>query len=61
MIMGADSHGNKRLVAVCDLFRESKIVWIEMLLDLKQRGLSFAPKLAVGDGSLGFWATLSEI
>ena len=32
-----------------------------MLLDLKQRGLSFAPKLATGDGGLGFWAALGEV
>ena len=61
VIMGADSHGNKELVAVCDGFRESKLGWREMLLDLKQRGLSFAPKLATGDGSLGFWAALDEV
>jgi len=61
VIMGADKHGNKELVAVCDGYRESKIAWSEMLLDLKQRGLSFAPKLSVGDGSLGFWAALAEV
>jgi transposase-like protein len=55
--MGADKHGNKELVAVQDGFRESKISWKEMLLDLKQRG----PKLAIGDGSLGFWAALDEV
>ena len=61
VIMGADKHGNKELVAVCDGYRESKIAWKEMLLDLKQRGLSFAPKLSVGDGSLGFWAAMDEV
>jgi putative transposase len=61
VIMGADKHGNKELVAVCDGYRESKIAWKEMLLDLKQRGLSFAPKLSVGDGSLGFWAAIDEV
>ena len=59
--MGADKHGNKELVDVQDGFRESKIAWSEMLLDLKQRGLSFGPKLAIGDGSLGFWAALDEV
>ena len=47
VIMGADKHGNKELVAVQDGFREGKLSWREMLLDLKQRGLSFAPKLAI--------------
>ena len=61
LIMGADRHGNKELVAVQDGFRESKLSWREMLLDLKQRGLSFAPKLATGDGGLGFWAALGEV
>ena len=61
VIMGADKHGNKELVAVCDGYRESKIAWREMLLDLKNRGLSFDPKLATGDGSLGFWAAMAEV
>jgi transposase-like protein len=61
IIIGADNNGNKELVAVSDGYRESKISWKEILLDLKQRGLSFAPKLSVGDGSLGFWAALDEV
>jgi len=61
VIIGADKHGNKELVAVQDGFRESKLSWREMLLDLKQRGLSFAPKLATGDGGLGFWAAIDEV
>jgi len=61
VIMGADKHGNKELVAVCDGFRESKLAWKEMLLDLKNRGLAFDPKLAIGDGSLGFWAAMDEV
>ncbi len=32
-----------------------------MLLDLKRRGLSCAPELAIGDGALGFWAALREV
>lgn len=61
IIIGADKYGNKELVAVSDGYRESKLSWREILLDLKNRGLSFAPKLAIGDGSLGFWAALSEV
>ena len=33
----------------------------ELLLDLKARGLNTPPKLAVGDGALGFWAALREV
>jgi len=32
-----------------------------VLLHLKGRGLKVAPKLAVGDGALGFWAALAEL
>jgi putative transposase len=60
IVMGADKHGNKELIAVNDGYRESKASWKEILLDLKQRGLKKAPKLAVGDGALGFWAALDE-
>jgi putative transposase len=31
------------------------------VLDLKRRGLEAAPKLAVGDGAMGFWAALHEV
>lgn len=60
IVMGADKHGNKELIAVSDGYRESKASWKEILLDLKQRGLKHGPKLAVGDGALGFWAALDE-
>lgn len=61
VIIGADEEGNKELVAVTDGVRESTISWKEVLLDLKQRGLTKAPSLAVGDGALGFWAALDEV
>jgi putative transposase len=60
LIMGADTQGNKELIAISDGYRESKISWREMLLDLKARGLQQMPKLAIGDGALGFWAALTE-
>lgn len=61
VIIGVTEHGNKELVAVYDGFRESSDSWAEVLLDLKQRGLSRGPELAVGDGALGFWNALSRI
>jgi len=42
------------LVALHDGHRESKESWLEVLRGLKARGLREAPKLAVGDGALGF-------
>jgi len=32
-----------------------------LLSDLKRRGLEVAPKLAIGDGAMGFWAALHEV
>ena len=61
IIMAADSEGNKELVAINDGYRESTISWKEILLDLKRRGLKEVPKLAVGDGAMGFWAALREV
>ena len=61
VLMGATADGRKELIAVLDGYRESKQSWRELLLDLKNRGLVMAPKLAVGDGALGFWAALREI
>ena len=31
------------------------------MLDLKRRGLTIAPELAVADGALGFWKALGEV
>ncbi|MCX7404018.1 MAG: IS256 family transposase, partial [Planctomycetia bacterium] len=61
VLMGATAEGRRELIAVIDGVRESKQSWQELLLDLKQRGLSTPPKLAVGDGALGFWAALREV
>jgi len=61
VIIATDKHGKKELLAVSDGYRESTIGWKEMLLDLKRRGLDIGPRLAVGDGAMGFWKTLREV
>jgi len=61
VLMGATVDGRKELIAVVDGYRESKQSWYELLIDLKKRGLASAPKVAVGDGALGFWAALREV
>lgn len=61
VLMGATADGRKELIAVLDGYRESEQSWSELLLDLKRRGLTTAPKIAVGDGALGFWAALRKI
>ncbi len=61
VIIGADEFGNKELLSVEDGFRESEQSWNEVLIDLKNRGLKIGPKLAVGDGALGFWNALHKV
>jgi putative transposase len=60
VLMGALEEGTKELLAVWDGIRESKASWLEVLRVLKARGLRESPKLAMGDGALGFWAALEE-
>jgi len=60
VIMGTLEDGAKELVAVWDGIRKSTASWQEVMRDLKARGLAESPKLAVGDGALGFWAALEE-
>ena len=61
VIIGVTEHGHKELVAVEDGHRESEASWRELLTDLRERGLEPSPKLAVGDGALGFWKALSKV
>jgi transposase-like protein len=60
-VIGVNERGQKKLLAIEDGVRESKQSWREVLLALKGRGLTIPPRLAVGDGALGFWAALREI
>ena len=61
VLIGATEDGKKELLALESGFRESELSWTEVLVDLKHRGLKIAPKLAVGDGALGFWKALSKV
>jgi len=61
VLMGATSDGRKELIAVVDGFRESEQSWKALLLDVKSRGLVVDPKLATGDGALGFWKAIAQV
>jgi putative transposase len=61
VLMGATAEGKKELIAMTDGQRESETSWSSLLLDCKARGLTVAPKLATGDGSLGFWIALGKV
>ena len=41
--------------------KTSEQSWSELLLDLKQRGLTLDPDFAIGDGALGFWAAVRKV
>lgn len=60
VIIGVNERGEKHFLAIEDGVRESTQSWREVLLKLKARGMN-APKLAVGDGAMGFWAALEEV
>ena len=61
IIIGTTPEGRKELVGLTDCVRESAQSWRELLLDLKRRGLSIGPELAVADGALGFWQAVEEV
>jgi putative transposase len=61
VLMGATADGKKELIALIDGQRESETSWTGLLLDCRARGMTIAPKLATGDGSLGFWIALGKV
>ena len=61
VLIGVTAEGTKEFVAIEDGYRESEQSWWELLIRLKCRGLQVAPKLAVGDGALGFWAAVTKV
>lgn len=61
VLIGATRDGKKELLGVLDGYRESEQSWRELLVSLKARGLRWEPKLAIGDGALGFWKALRKV
>lgn len=60
VVIGVNELGEKHFLAIEDGVRESTQSWREVLLKLKERGMN-APKLAIGDGAMGFWSALEEV
>jgi transposase-like protein len=60
MILGVNEFGQKKILGLGEGYAESAEVWKGMLVDLRLRGMS-APKMAVADGGLGFWAGLRDV
>jgi transposase-like protein len=61
VLIGATADGHRELIAVVDGYRQTEQSWYERLFDLKKRGLTLAPKVAVRAGALGFWAALRKV
>ncbi len=60
VVMGVNSRGEKKILALEDGFRESAESCVGGLRDLTERGLP-GSLLAIGDGALGFWSAVREI
>ncbi len=61
VVIGVNEQGKKELIAIEEGYRESTQSWTELLEDIRHRGLTVAPKLAIGDGALGFWKAISKV
>jgi transposase-like protein len=61
VVLGVDEQGHKELLAMDEGYRESTASWSEVLRSLKERGVTDAPLLAIGDGALGLWAALDDV
>jgi putative transposase len=61
VLIGATPEGKKELVGFQVGVRESAQSWHELLVEVKQRGLTIAPEIAVGDGALGFWKAIDKV
>jgi transposase-like protein len=60
VLVGVLPDGRKEVIALEDGYRESTESWLSLLRDLQRRGMP-APKLATGDGALGFWSALRQV
>lgn len=60
VIIGVTAQGHKEFLVIEDGYRESEQSWSEVLLALKAHGFK-TPKLAIGDGALGFWKASAKV
>ena len=59
VLIGADTSGQKHLIALREGFRESAESWGSLLADCRKRGLN-EPAVWVADGALGLWSAVNE-
>jgi transposase-like protein len=60
VVIGAMSDGRKEVLAVTPGYRESTESWLEVLRDLRDRGLE-QPVLIAADGNMGIWAAIDQV
>lgn len=60
VLVGVRADGSKELIALEEGYRESSESWANLLRNCARRGMR-DPRLAVGDGALGFWKALREV
>lgn len=61
VIIGVTDTGHKELLGLEAGYRESELSWKALMLRLKDQGLQYDPRLAIGDGALGFWKALPQV
>lgn len=61
VIVGANITGRKELLAVVYGVRDSEESWLGLLSQLRSRGMTMPPELAIGDDALGLWKALTKI
>ncbi len=59
VLIGADTGGNKHLIALREGYRESAESWGDLIRDCRRRGLN-EPACWIADGALGLWAAVNE-
>lgn len=59
VLIGADTTGQKHLIALREGYRESAESWGALRKDCRQRGLN-EPACWIADGALGLWAAVNE-
>lgn len=59
VLIGADTEGQKHLIALREGYRESADSWGALLRDCRGRGMN-EPACWIADGALGIWAAVNE-
>jgi len=58
VLIGADTAGQKHLIALREGYRESAESWGDLIRDCRKRGLN-EPACWIADGALGLWAAVN--